>query len=179
MGTDEISEQSLLWSQLRESLSRMLNQSVELHFPTEWCDKHLRWYEELESISFRSQLRYTISEIEDRLRSTDPFVMFVLADGQPEAVILGYALDNVPRRTFYLDTIAVRRRGMGIGTQLLKTLIKWLQIVGYERIELDTEETDEKGIPLRSFYMRLGFEVLSVDAKGDVRMGRDLPDSAH
>ncbi len=164
------SEEDPIWSQLRDSICGILGQTVEIQFSNTLNELHMQWYEELEHLSFRPQLRYTRAELTDRLQSTESLLMFILADGRPEVVLLGYALADVSRRTFYLDTIAVRRRGLGIGTEVIRALINWLRSAGYESIELDTEETDEKGIPLCSFYRRLGFQIVSTYEDGDIRM---------
>lgn len=110
----------------------------------------------------------------DRLHNDDLVLMFVMAGRQVEGVLLGYSFEASERRVFYLDTIAVRRRGLGLGTRLLCSLIEWSMMSGFESLLLDTEDADENGFRLADFYGRFGFTRVSEDEHGDITMELDL-----
>ena len=74
----------------------------------------------------------------------------------------GYELDP---STFFLDEVVSLSEGKGIGKSLVRLLIQHCKVKGYGVIRLYTEEVDEKGRRLRSFYESLGF--LLSDAQPD------------
>jgi len=66
--------------------------------------------------------------------------------------------------------LAVRRRGKGIGHIVIDFLIRWARTKQYQTIILDTELTDEKGIPLQQFYVKHGFKIVARSDTGNVTM---------
>jgi GNAT superfamily N-acetyltransferase len=160
-----------IWGQIKSELKPILGDGVELVFPETWSEKYLSWYREIEQSSFRPALAYREEEIMERLEAEDVFMMFITVNGRPEGLILGYTLDGVPVETFYLDTIAVKQKGRGIGRILLIVLIRWAKKMGYRRMQLDTEYENEMGIHLSSFYEHLGFKVVEIDDEiGNITM---------
>ena len=99
---------------------------------------------------------------------------FITVDGKPQILLFGYLIPDEQKKSFYLDTFAVRPRGVGIGNVVMEFLIRWAQTKQYHAIVLDTEIRDEKGIPLKQFYEKHGFETASSSDKGDLIMKRML-----
>ena len=95
-------------------------------------------------------------------------------DGKPQIIVFGYSIPDESKKSFYLDTFAVKPRGKGIGNIVIKFLIRWAQTKKYYSIVLDTELKNEKGIPLQQFYAQHGFETISAAGKEDIVMKRIL-----
>jgi GNAT superfamily N-acetyltransferase len=164
-----------VWSEIVTSLRPILGATTELVFPETWSQKYLSWYREIEQSSFHTSLTYSEEEICERLEKDDVLMMFVTVNGCPECLILGYTLDGVSVETFYLDTIAVQQKGRGIGRIMISVLIKWAKKMRYQRMQLDTELEDEKGIKLTQFYEHFGFIIIDSDEEtGNITMQLDL-----
>jgi GNAT superfamily N-acetyltransferase len=164
-----------VWSEIVTSLRPILGATTELDFPEAWSQKYLSWYREIEQSSFRASLTYSEEEILERLEMNDVLMMFLLVNGRPEGLLLGYTLDGLSVETFYLDTIAIRQTGKGIGRIIMSVLIKWARKMRYQRMQLDTELEDEKGLKLTQFYERFGFTIIDSDEETDnITMQLDL-----
>lgn len=163
-----------IWNGLLEEMQSLLGQSTQLVFPMSWSEESALWFQEVERNAFRPQLQYSKADIRERLEMEGVLVLFILTDDLPEGLMLGYHLDDVPLETFYLDTIAVKHKGRGIGPVLVKWLVKWAKKNGYQRISLDTELENESGIRLRDFYLRMGFKEDHTDDIGNISMSFDL-----
>lgn len=162
------------WLQLRTELSKVYDGEIHIVWP-KGCDAQcFRWFQILEEEDFRFELRYTRDEIIQRQSFPDVLFFFVIKDEIPEILVLGYRLTDSERSTFYLDTLAVRQRGRGIGHIIMKFLIKRAREKKYQVIILDTEEKDEKNIPLQHFYEVHGFETIARTEWGDLTMRLDL-----
>jgi GNAT superfamily N-acetyltransferase len=164
-----------VWLEIVTSLRPILGTTTELVFPETWSQKYLSWYREIEQSSFRTSLTYSEEEILECLGKDDVLMMFVTVNGRPECLLLGYTLDSVLVETFYLDTIAVKQKGRGIGRIMISVLIKWAKKMRYRQMQLDTELEDEKGIKLTQFYEHFGFTIIdSDDETGNITMQLDL-----
>ena len=120
-------------------------------------------------------MTYSQEEIEERLRKEEVVMMFILLNDNPEGLVLGYRLEDSSDDVFYLDTIAVRQKGRGIGKIILRVLFEWARKMGYKRIQLDTEEENETGIRLSYFYQQLGFKVINFEEEtGNITMSLTL-----
>ncbi|MFX0026918.1 MAG: GNAT family N-acetyltransferase [Candidatus Hermodarchaeota archaeon] len=159
-----------IWMTLIRKLDRKLNTSTKLIFPEVWNIKYYMWFHDIEANAFRESLRYSYEEVEKRLHNPNVLFLYIMVNNEPRALLLGYLLVNGPEKKFFLDTIAVKNQGKGIGSIILKYVIKWLKKEGYKLICLDTEEIDEKKILLRKFYERLGFILKESDIKGNLSM---------
>jgi GNAT superfamily N-acetyltransferase len=160
-----------IWGQLKNELKPILGDRVEIIFPEAWSEKYLSWFREIEQCSFRPSLTYSEEEIMERLAEEDVLMMFITVDDRPEGLLLGYTYVNTAVETFYLDTIAVKQKGKGVGRIVSVVLIKWAKKMGYKRMQLDTEFENEKGIPLSLFYEHLGFKVVDIDDElGNITM---------
>ena len=124
----------------------------------------------MEKYGFRRELQYNFKETQKNLENPDLVFLFITKDDEPQIVILGYSILDNQKKSFYLDTFAVKPRGKGIGNIVIQFLIRWAETKNYNSINLDTEVQDEKGFPLKEFYSKLGFETISISEKGDVIM---------
>lgn len=163
-----------IWNGLREELQHLLGDDIRLVFPESWSDECTIWFREVEQNAFRPQLQCSEADIQERLQMEGVLALFMFVDTSPEGVILGYHLDDAPVETFYLDTIAVKQKGKGIGPILIRWLVKWAKKNGYEQVALDTELENERGIHLRDFYLKLGFKQSYTDETGNIFMSLDL-----
>ncbi len=159
-----------IWSRLKDELSRMYEGEIQLVRPKECNERCFQWFHILEEEDFRYELRYTQDEITQRLTYPDVLFFFILRGDTPEILVLGYRLHDCEKPTFYLDTLAVRQRGRGIGHVVMSFVINRARSKQYHAILLDTEEKDEKGIPLQRFYQKHGFETVSHTESGDLIM---------
>jgi len=161
---------NILWSQLVTELSRHYEGALKVVLPTELNERTYGWFRAIEDYNFRSELRYSFDEMKPILAKPELLFLFVFKEELPEIVVLGHTNPNEPERVFRLDTFAINKRGKGIGHIVMDFLIKWARARQYVAIELDTEETDEKGIKLQRFYEKHKFVVTARDAKGDITM---------
>ncbi len=163
-----------LWRQLLLELAKMYEGTLDIVFPKEWNTRWFSWFRIIEKEDFRRELRYSFDEITKILGNPDLVFWFVTNDDDPQILFLGYSLPSEPVKSFYFDTLAVRRRGKGIGHIVIDFLIRWVRTKQYDAIILDTESSDEKGIPLQQFYEKHGFTIISKSETGDITMKRFL-----
>ena len=159
-----------LWRQLLRELAKMFKGELDIVFPTEWNTHYFLWFHSMEEAGFRRELQYSFEELTKILENPELVFWFITAEGEPQIILLGYSIPDEEKKSFYLDTFAVKRRGKGIGNIVIELLIRWAQTKQYHSIVLDTELRDEKGIPLQQFYAKHGFETVSISEKGDVIM---------
>ena len=158
------------WIQLKKELSVKYSGDIELVFPKGCDDQCFRWFEILEEEDFRYELRYTRAEVLERLNHPGVLFFFIICKEIPEILVLGYEQPSYEPSTFCLDTIAIRQRGRGIGDIVMRFLIDWARGKQYQAMILDTEEKDEKGIPLQHFYEEHGFETIARTKDSDITM---------
>ena len=163
-----------IWAGLREELGKIAQMPVTLLFPEAWSEELATWFRDIEVEAFRPELRYGPEDIQERLEQSGLLLLFILFNGKPEAIALGYHLEDAEVETFYIDTVAVKHRGRGTGRALFAWLAKWAKKMGYGRLALDTELENESGFPLRDFYVRLGFREVHADETGNISMVYDL-----
>ena len=158
------------WRQMLFELAKMFEGTLDIVFPIEWNMQCFFWFHVIEEEDFRWELRYSFQEITKILENPDLVFWFVTMGGEPQILLLGYSIPKEPVKSFYLDTLAVRRRGKGIGHIVMDFLIRWARTKRYQTIVLDTELIDEKGIPLQQFYEKHGFKVVSRSETGNITM---------
>jgi GNAT superfamily N-acetyltransferase len=169
-GGEHGNESRQVWMRLEANLSELLRRKVKLIFPSKWNKTYHNWYETLEREAFREELRYSPEEILERIDKPDLLVFFVVSEQRPLAVLLSYTMEEEWAKTLYVDTIAVREQGKGIGRAIMNAIIEWGRLKNYRAIVLDTEEQNEKGLPLRKFYEGLGFVLDDSDDHGNLTM---------
>ena len=143
---------------------------MKLVFPKEWNKNCFSLFHNMEKNGFRNELQYNFKEILKKLENPDLVFWFITKNYEPQIVFLGYSILDNQKKSFYLDTFAVKPRGKGIGNIVIQFLIRWAKTKNYDSISLDTELQDEKGFPLQHFYTKLGFETVSISEKGDIFM---------
>ena len=158
------------WRQLLIELAKMFEGALDIIFPKEWNEQYFSWFHIIEEEDFRWELRYSFQEIAKILENPNLVFLFVTMSGEPQILLLGYSIPHEPVKSFYLDTLAVRRRGKGIGHIVMDFLICWARTKQYQTIVLDTELTDEKGIHLQQFYEKHGFKSVSRSETGNITM---------
>jgi len=159
-----------VWKNLTRELNKLLNVKIKIIFPQLWNANYYSWFQDIEKGAFREELRYSFNEVERRLHNPETLFFFILINNEPEILILGFLLPDKTKKIFFLDTIAVKHQHKGVGTIILKSLIKWLKKEEYNEIQLDTEEIDEKDVLLKKFYEKFGFELKERDIKGNLNM---------
>ena len=163
-----------VWEKMRTQLIPFFGDGLQLVIPTSWSALYEAWFKDIEVESFRESLRYSTKELETRLDKAEVLLLFLVANERPEGVILGYPIDREHGTVFYLDTFATRTRGKGIGRIMLNSLIQWASINGFQTIELDTEDVNEVGLPLKHFYENFGFVVQRLEDDGNITMSLTL-----
>ena len=163
-----------LWRQLLFELAEMFEGALDIIFPEEWNEQYFSWFHIIEEEDFRWELRYSFKEIAKILENPDLVFWFVTMESEPQILLLGYSIPYEPVKSFYLDTLAVRRRGKGIGHIVMDFLIRWARTKKYQTMILDTELIDEKGIPLQKFYAKHGFKIIARSETGNITMKRVL-----
>lgn len=143
---------------------------------TAWSRDLQQALETIEQCAFSPDLRYTFDEMVERA-ARPGFEGLLVSDGEgPAAIVLVYQLDDDAsdsRGTLYLDTLAVRDRGRGMGTRLLTFLIRRSTDAGLSRIVLDTEGAASE---LPGYYRRFGFRPVRTERRsGNVTMELSLP----
>jgi ribosomal protein S18 acetylase RimI-like enzyme len=159
-----------LWQQLKLRLSEIFEGKLDIIFPEEWNEQYFSWFHVFEEETFRLELQYSFEEIAKILKHSDLVFCFITVEDQPQILLLGHSICNGNSRSFYLDTLAVRRRGKGIGHIVLDFLISLARTKQYQTITLDTELTDEKGFLLQQFYEKHGFKIIDQSETGNITM---------
>ncbi|RDE13837.1 MAG: hypothetical protein C4K49_08120 [Candidatus Thorarchaeota archaeon] len=159
-----------IWQTLEAELTRVIGRPTKLVFPSTMDDIYYKWFKTIEATAFREELRYSAEEILERVEKPDLLLFFVTTGQEALAFILGYRLETEWEPTFYIDTIAVRQQGRGVGSLIMNAVMAWARVKKYRAIVLDTEEKNEKGLPLRRFYEKLGFVLFDSDETGNLTM---------
>jgi GNAT superfamily N-acetyltransferase len=163
-----------VWRQLLDKLGSLYEGRLEIVFPSELNRHYFSWFHGMEEAGFRRELQYSFEEFTKSLENPGLVFWFITADGEPQILVLGYSTLDEQKKSFYLDTFAVKPRSKGIGNVVIEFLIRWAKTKHYHSIGLDTEDRNEKGIPLQQFYAKHGFETVSTSEKGDLIMKRRL-----
>lgn len=154
-------------------LDQYFDNQVKVIVDNKPSTRYYRWFANIESQAFREELRYSQVEFEEVFNHANTVLIFVLSQDQPQAVMLGHDCDE-QEKCFYLNVIAVLPRGRGIGTFLITWLILTLSKLKYRWLCVDTEEKNEEGQLLKSYYENLGFETIRVDPDGNISLKLDL-----
>ncbi|KON34477.1 hypothetical protein AC477_00490 [miscellaneous Crenarchaeota group-1 archaeon SG8-32-1] len=162
------------WQQLPAELANKYKGKLELVFPNELNKQYFSWFHKIEDTGFRRELQYSFEELKTALIKPELVFWFLTMDDKPQIIVFGYSITDESKKSFYLDTFAVKPRGKGIGNIVIKFLIRWAKTKKYYAIILDTELKNEKGIPLQQFYAQHGFKTISAAGKEDIVMKRIL-----
>jgi GNAT superfamily N-acetyltransferase len=162
------------WRHLLGELAPLYEGELDIVFPTEWNKNYYTWFHNMELAGFRWELHYSFEEISKLLVNPDIVFWFVTEDNIPQIIFFGYSIPEDDKKSFYLDTFAVKQRGKGIGNIIVDFMVRWAKTKHYKSVTLDTELKDEKGVPLKQFYEKHGFTVVASFKNGDLLMKRML-----
>lgn len=161
---------------LRQALAS-ISPPTEITRFTSWNRDLQHALASIEEGAFSADLRYSYTEMLERA-ARPGFEGILLSSGPGEsgstaAIMIVYRLD--PACILYLDTIAVRDPGHGVGTALLQFLIRRCTGANdngvVSEIRLDTEGGAGSSLP--AYYERFGFRILAEDSTtGNVSMSR-------
>lgn len=165
---------TLILDQLLAELSIRIGTELQLVIDDKYTDAYFDWFKEIENHAFREELRYTREEFQERFHDQQGFLLFVMDGMRPLAMVMGFERVENDLSYFYVDTFAVTVEKNGIGTLMAHYLIQYAAEVGHTHIRLDTEEMNERGVPLVRFYEKLGFRRVSVDEQGDWTLEMNL-----
>ncbi len=168
--TDSTTREALhVWDDACATVRNRLGKAVRIVYPGS-SHPYYQWFVEIESGAFRPELRYSKEELEQRLENDNLLFFFLSSDEGREGVVLAYDDPDSPEDTLYLDTIAVKRTGLGIGRFLMDALVRYARIKEYRAIRLDTETINERGKELVKFYQTLGFTKVDAAEDGNITM---------
>lgn len=121
---------------------------------------------EIDHEKFRPELWYSQEDFLSRMNYNNFICIVAYISETPIAFIFGY--DDEPT-TYYIDEVASRIEGKGLGSALIILFLLYCIKFGYRFVSLYTEEQDEKNRKLRGFYEHLGFNYVHTDPKlGDL-----------
>ena len=104
----------------------------------------------------------------------DFICLIVHVNDEPLAFLYGYDYESDPD-SFFLDEIATRIEGKGVGKVLIVLLLVYCFELDYAYVTLYTENKDGK--KLREFYEHLGFRFIEEDAVVGVVMRYQIEES--
>ena len=159
----------LNWNNLATELHDKYNLNAHIVIPESLTDKVLKWYHKIDEAAFRKELRYSDEELRERWNKENKQMIFLLDDDGPIAVHLGYDLEH-DSDTYYVDTLATTVEGKGIGSVLTNYIKEYAKEEDYSELQLDTEATNERGVPLRHFYEKNGFKLTESNEDGNITM---------
>lgn len=157
---------------LRDAEKRLtgkLGEPVSIHFTPFLDSRLIEKITEIDHTKFRTELWYSSDELIEKSNKKDFICLIAETSGEPLAFLYGYD-DEFDKSWFYLDEIATKVEGKGVGKILILLLLVYCYELGYQFVSLYTEEQDEKGRRLREFYEHLGFNYMGTDPEVGVIM---------
>ncbi|MBD3206736.1 hypothetical protein GF319_10405 [Candidatus Bathyarchaeota archaeon] len=145
-------------NRLHEKLERECTISIYVN-PNEQL---LNQLEAIDHEKFREELWVTHQELEEKTRQKGFIAFMIYTDEQPIAFLYGYQEPGDPSG-FFLDEIATRIEGKGIGKILIVLSLIYCVEVSYDHVALYTEQSDDKGRRLEEFYEHMGFYLVNRD----------------
>ena len=171
----EIPEYEILEKKAEEKLGKALNGDARVKLVKGYDEETLRIIREIDHEKFREELQYNRDEIEERMRKSGFLCVLIYLDSAPIAFEYGYDLED---GVYFSDSQATLIEGKGVGTTQFALEILYLYHRGYRCVRLTTEELDEQGRELRSFWEKMGFVKLGEDKDGNVDMELKLTPEA-
>ena len=161
------------WNNLTTELHNKYNLDTHIVIPESLTESVLKWYHQIDNLAFREELRYSDEELQERWKKRNSQFVFLVDESGPIAVHLGYDLDT-DSDTYYIDTLATKLEGKGIGSILTNYIKEYAKEEDYSELQLDTEATNEKGVPLRHFYEKNGFHQIKENDNGNITMKLEI-----
>ena len=156
-----------------ERISEKLGEAITISFRTYLDKKLIQEITDIDHEKFRSELWYSSEELIEKSKKKDFLCMIVNVNGEPVAFLYGYD-DEFDPHWFFLDEIATRIEGKGIGKVLIVLLLVYCFELNYTYVTLYTEDLDEKGRRLKEFYEHLGFTYMGTDPSVGVIMKYEI-----
>ena len=150
-------------------LAEKLGENIKIGFRTHLDERIIQKITEIDHEKFRSDLWYSREELIEKSQKKDFICLIVHIDGEPTAFLYGYD-DEFDPHWFFLDEIATKQEGKGIGKVLIVLLLVYCYELDYTFVTLYTEDQDEKGRRLREFYEHLGFSYMGTETELGVIM---------
>ena len=150
-------------------LAEKLGESITISFRSYLDERLIQKITAIDHEKFRSELWYSSEELIEKSLKKDFICLIVHINGEPIAFLYGYD-DEFDPHWFILDEIATKQEGKGIGKVLIVLLLVYCFELDYTFVTLYTEDQDEKGRRLRSFYEHLGFTYMGTEPKLGVVM---------
>ena len=147
------------WNKISTEINKKFDLNTRMVIPDDLTHEILTWFHEIENIAFREELRYSDAEIRDRWNNENKLFLFLVDETGPLAVHIGYVLEH-DSDTYYIDTLATKIEGKGIGSIMMKYIKEYAKEEGYTELELNTEEINERGGTLQRFYEKHGFQTV-------------------
>jgi hypothetical protein len=160
-------EFEILKKKAEKKLSESLGGECCIHVVEGFNEETSLIIRNIDNIKFREELQYNNDEIEERMNRPGFVCVLIYLNKEPIAFEYGYM---VAEGVFFSDSQATLIEGKGVGSTQFALEILYLYHKGYKVIQLTTEEIDEQGRLLRSFWERLGFVKIREDKNGNVDM---------
>lgn len=157
------------WSSIAKEINEKYKTNLQVVIPEELTDDVLKWYHQIDQTAFRKNLQYTDEELREKWNKPNKQLVFLVDETGPLAVHLGYELDD-NSTTYYIDTLATKLEGKGIGSIIANYIKEYAKEEEYEDLQLDTEAVNERGVPLKHFYEKNGFIQIETYADGNITM---------
>lgn len=167
----QIPDYDILEKMAVEKLEKRLNRECRIRLVQGFDEEILRIIRDIDHRKFREELQYSGDEIEERMRKPGFLCVLIYIDGKPTAFEYGYDIED---GVYFSDSQATLIEGKGVGTTQFALEILYLYKRGYRKVKLTTEELDDQGRGLRSFWDRMGFVKISESEDGNVEMEMEL-----
>ncbi len=172
----QIPDYEILEKMAEEKLEKRLNGKCRVKLVRGYEEETLRIIRDIDHRKFRAELQYSGKEIEERMRMPGFLCVLIYLDGVPIAFEYGYDIGD---GVYFSDSQATLIEGKGVGTTQFALELLYLYQRGYRKVQLTTEELDEQGRALRSFWGRMGFVKIGENEDGNVEMEMELnPETA-
>lgn len=157
------------WNKISIEINKKFHLNSRIVIPDKLTHEILTWFHEIENSAFREELRYSDNEIKERWNKENKRFIFLVDETGPLAVHIGYDLEP-DSDTYYIDTLATKVEGKGIGSIIMKYIKEYAMEEGYTELELNTEEINERGGTLQRFYEKHGFQIVYTYPDGNIVM---------
>lgn len=171
----QIPEYEILEQKAEEKLGKALGGETRIELIKEYNAETIRIIREIDHKKFREELQYSGDEIEERMKKQGFLCVLIYLNNEPIAFEYGYDMGD---GVYFSDSQASLIEGKGVGTTQFALEILYLYHRGYSGVRLSTEEMDEQGRALRSFWEKMGFVKLGEDEDGNVDMELTLTPEA-
>ncbi len=160
-----------------ERLTEKLGEPVIIKFRSYLDETAIRKLTEIDHEKFRAELWYSGEYLLEKLLKKDFICLIIHINSEPVAFLYGYD-DEFDPLWFFLDEIATKIEGQGIGKVLIVLLLVYCFELNYTFVTLYTEDKDEKGRQLKDFYEHLGFDYMGTDPEVGVIMKYKIDEEA-